>query len=41
MDSFTIAVVIGGAVVLGMLGMLILVDKGPPPDAPAKARSPK
>lgn len=34
MDSFTIAIVIGGAVVLVVLIGMIVVDRGGPPEQP-------
>jgi hypothetical protein len=35
MDSFTIAVLIGGGIVVGVLGLMIVLDKGKPAAAPA------
>jgi hypothetical protein len=35
MDSFTLAVLIGGGIVIGVLGLVLLLDKGRPPVPPA------
>jgi hypothetical protein len=38
MDSFTVAVVIGVVLMLGIMVVLIAVDKGPPPPDSGKPR---
>jgi hypothetical protein len=37
MDSFTIAVLVGGGIVVGVLGLMILLDKGKPATVPGAA----
>jgi hypothetical protein len=34
MDSFTIAVLVGGGIVVGVLGLMIVLDKGKPAAVP-------